>query len=141
MESARFDLWTRRRFGLAAGGAVGLLTGLTSLGVADARNRPRKKKRCKRLRDTCTQGGKRKCCKRLTCDEVLGSPGFFCCKQPHTPCVDQAECCGSRVCDIVFGATGTFCCGRSTDTLVALCDIDQDCCTGFGCFEGFCKLA
>ena len=138
MSQSRLDIWTRRRFGAIAGGLAVSAAGLALAEQAGAKKSRHKKKRCKRLRDVCTPGGKRKCCHGRPCDEVLGHPGFFCCKTPHTPCGDDAECCGNRTCDTIDGAAGTFCCGVAATTP---CEINADCCTGFGCFEGFCKQA
>ena len=49
MDGSRFDAWTRRRFGLAAGGAIGSLLGLQIAGSDDAEAKKRKK-RCRKLR-------------------------------------------------------------------------------------------
>ncbi len=137
MNSTRVVTVTRRRFGVAATGLAVAIAALRGSSPIDAKNRKRKK-RCKRLRVTCTPGGKRKCCNELRCGEVPTQPGFFCCKRPHTPCDTLIECCGNRICATVDGLTGTFCCGNLNTTP---CKIDEDCCTGFGCFEGFCKKA
>lgn len=136
MAPTRATTSTRRHFGAAAGGLAIAVADLLSPPQADGKER--RKKRCKRLRATCTPGGKRKCCNALRCGEVPTQPGFFCCKRPHTPCESLLECCGNRICSTVDGLTGTFCCGNVNTTP---CQIDEDCCTGFGCFEGFCKLA
>ena len=130
MDEKRFDAWTRRRFGLTGGLAV-FAVRLGSMTPVAA-----KKKRCKKLGDECTPGGKRKCCGDRKCGEVAGSPGFFCCKKPHKPCSVSTECCGNRVCGTIDSKPGTYCCSTLTTTS---CKIDDDCCTGFACFEGFCK--
>lgn len=44
MEPARFDRWTRRRFGLAAGGLVALLPGLGRMVEGDAKSGRNRKK-------------------------------------------------------------------------------------------------
>ena len=126
---------TRRRFGMAAGGLTIAVAELLASSPLEAKTR--KKKRCKRLRDVCTPGGKRKCCNDLRCGEVPTQEGFHCCKRPHAPCDSLLECCGNRICSTVDGLTGTFCCGNFNTTP---CEIDEDCCADFGCFEGFCKL-
>lgn len=45
MDGSRFDLWTRRRFGLVAGGAAAVLTGILELDGTTARKKRRRKKR------------------------------------------------------------------------------------------------
>jgi hypothetical protein len=56
MDGSGFDAWTRRRFGVAAGGAtVALLAGTRSATVA--KKNKKKKKRCKRIRAACSPGG------------------------------------------------------------------------------------
>ena len=102
MDGSRFDLWTRRRFGMAAGGAtVALLAGTRSATVA--KKNKKKKKRCKRLLDPCSPGGKRKCCKTLTClpQTFMGSD-FRCCKPLNASCGADDECCTLN-CSTVLG--------------------------------------
>ncbi len=60
MDGSTFDAWTRRRFGLAAGG---VLAALASLHGASAKKK--RGKRCKKLCAGCKPGGKRKCCDGL----------------------------------------------------------------------------
>ncbi len=99
MEETHFDAWTRRRFGLMAGGALVALAGWQG---TDAK---KKKKRCKKLGDTCKPGGKRRCCGRLRCD-VPGGKGNqheICCKTAGKPCNPDnpdadSECCGDLFC-------------------------------------------
>ena len=45
MDDSRFDAWTRRRFGLAAGGLSASLLGLVSLDDAAAKKKRKKKKK------------------------------------------------------------------------------------------------
>jgi len=88
MDGSRFDAWTRRRLGLAIGGAT--LVELGSLTVGDA---AKNKKRCKKLGKPCSSGG-RKCCKKLKCRDVGDpEPDFRCCKPNGQPCSSQDECC------------------------------------------------
>ena len=109
MDGSRFDTWTRRRFGLAAGGAaIAGLLGLAGLDDADARRRRRRKKKkdkCRKLGEFCNQSIREQQCCNSTylCANVatLGS-GNFCCKQRDTPCGTSSECCGNDFCD---GAT------------------------------------
>ena len=75
MDGPEFDAWTRRRFGLAAGGALAALVGLAT---TDA-----KKKRCKKLGARCRRNGKRKCCGQLKCDATgfAGQRPTVCCRK------------------------------------------------------------
>jgi hypothetical protein len=50
VDASRFDAWTRRRFGLAAGGATLSLLGLLVPGQDTAAN-----KRCKKLGKPCAK--------------------------------------------------------------------------------------
>ena len=103
MDDARFDAWTRRRFGLTAGGVFASIAGLAGLADVAARKNgknkknKKKKKRCKRLFDDCQLDGRRKCCQNTIC-QPRPSPQFgtFCCKAENTPCTFGAfvnECC------------------------------------------------
>jgi hypothetical protein len=102
MDGSQFDAWTRRRFGLAAGGLTAALLGIGLIEDASAKKKRRrkKKKRCKKLGDTCKQGGKRKCCKGTRCD-LVGNDSIlqtFCCHD-EGPCSETADCCQGHVCD------------------------------------------
>jgi hypothetical protein len=133
MEASRFDAWTRRRFGFALGGVASLI-GLSVLEDAEAKkkhkHKRKKKKKCKKLLVTC--GGKKKCCKGLTCGTPVGTTGTVCCEPLQGPCSDASECCGDQICDEIDGLSGTRCCGVVDRT----CTVDQDCCTGFVCDVG-----
>ncbi|MGH2615610.1 MAG: hypothetical protein ACRDJC_10255 [Thermomicrobiales bacterium] len=93
MDGSRFDAWTRRRFGMAAGGATfAFFAGTHADSVA--KKKKKKKKRCKKLGQPCQPGGKRKCCRGNACQSDEGIPGTFsCCKPNGTPCSDVSECC------------------------------------------------
>ncbi len=135
MDASRFDAWTRRRLGLAVGGGLASLAGLSLLGDAEARNkRKKKKKRCKKSLQPC--GGKKKCCKEFTCGDTLTTQGNVCCKPLQGTCTEASECCGDFICDDISGLTGTRCCGV-TDRA---CTVNQDCCLTFGCVAGQCML-
>lgn len=105
MDGSRFDAWTRRRFGLAAGGVVTSILGLAGLGEVTLgkrhrhRHKPRKK-RCKKLGNTCAVGGKRACCNDLACDAVGGGadPQTRCCKANGAPCQADDDCCQVQAC-------------------------------------------
>jgi hypothetical protein len=102
MDGPRFDQWTRRRFSLAAGGSAASI--LATLGLegtgASKKKRKRRRKRCKRLGDTCQQGGKRKCCGELRCDHhgVNSITQTFCCKTQGKSCSGELDCCAGLVC-------------------------------------------
>jgi hypothetical protein len=97
MDASRFDTWTRRHFGLAAGSAMASLLGLAGPWAA-AKKRHKKKKRCTKLGRTC--GGKRKCCRGFDCDAVGdgASPQTRCCKPNGAPCQVADDCCQPQVC-------------------------------------------
>lgn len=104
MDGERFDAWTRRRFGLAAGGAVASLLGLIGLEDAEAKKKKKKKKKkkdCRKLGQTCDQTQKnKKCCKQdQLCAQVQGlGSGTFCCKQRGAGCSENSDCCGNDKC-------------------------------------------
>jgi hypothetical protein len=93
MAGSRFDAWTRRRFGFAAGGLVASLFGGATLdGLAARRKRRQRKHRCRKAARPCKPGGKRRCCDGLLCREITGS-GRRCCKNPTEPCTRFDQCC------------------------------------------------
>ncbi|MCC7021923.1 MAG: hypothetical protein IT338_03805 [Thermomicrobiales bacterium] len=97
MDGSRFDAWTRRRFGLAAGGLAASLLGLAGFEETEAK---RKKKRCKKLNKPCKPKGKKKrCCKKLSCSAPFGAPDNHCCRAgANVPCTTATagECCTRR---------------------------------------------
>lgn len=136
MDGVWFDRWTRRRVGLVAGGVVAALKGRSGRdGVAAGK---RRKKRCKRLGDRCTQGSKRKCCNGLRCDLTFdSSPDAVCCKREGELCDAESECCHERRRCRTNGCSNPdlACCG----VIGAPCQIDCDCCEGFNCLtDGEC---
>ena len=101
MDGPEFDAWTRRRIGLAAGGALAALAGFRESNASkNKQKRKRRKKRCKRLGDACRQGSKRKCCGQLRCRTTSLNAGIhtFCCKTEGKSCADQSECCDPLLC-------------------------------------------
>ena len=108
MDGSRFDVWTRRRFGAAAGGLAASLLGLAHLDAVQAKKHH--KKRCVKLLKSCNPGG-RKCCHGNRCESLdLGSEGsFFCCKPADKPCQTNSECCPEFACVRKTGAKTGFC--------------------------------
>jgi hypothetical protein len=101
MDGSRFDAWTRRRFGLAAGGAIGSLLGLHDVEPDDAEAKKRKR-RCRKLGQSCTPGGRRKCCKKrgLSCQIFEeGSDARRCCRKGNEVCTDDSDCCSQDCVD------------------------------------------
>ena len=94
MDGSRFDAWTRRRFGLAAGGVAAALAGLIPTGE-DAAAKRKRKKRCRKPGKICTPGGK-KCCGKRFCARPFSFPeADRCCKGGGEPCTGTQDptCC------------------------------------------------
>lgn len=100
MDGSRFDAWTRRRFGLAAGGLVGSFAGLFGIGEDDAKAKKGKKKRCRKLGQSCKSSGKRACCKKkgLACLQAEGG-GSQCCRRGQASCASDGQCCSGSCMD------------------------------------------
>jgi hypothetical protein len=103
VDSSRFDIWTRRRFGIAAGGLAAVIAGLVAANDVDAKRKNkskkkrRRRKRCRKLLRSCTPGGK-PCCRENACEPIdFENGGFLCCKPFGKSCSDGEECC-SGVC-------------------------------------------
>lgn len=100
MDDARFDAWTRRRFGLATGGALAALLGLVGGPAPDAVSAgKRRRRRVKRNAFGCVNVGK--FCKRddQCCSGVCrGKKGKETCRAHHTGsgcrAGDQTDSCG-----------------------------------------------
>lgn len=126
MDASRFDAWTRRRFGLVVGTGIAALAGASARDDADAKKKRKrkKKKRCKKLKQPC--GGKKKCCKNLTCAESTANPdGKSCCHQPPGTCADATDCCGRALCED----------GRCCFDTGGPCTERADCCAVFDVCE------
>lgn len=98
---------------IAATGA-GLLATLGLPGDTSARKKHRRKKtRCRKLGQTCTVEGKRKCCAGRTCSAVggEGNPQAFCCVDNGAPCQQDQDCCAPSVCS----TTEKICLGLVSD--------------------------
>jgi hypothetical protein len=129
MDGSRFDAWTRRQFGLAAGGLAGSLLTLAGLVDAEAKKKgkKKKKKKCKKAGTGCNPNSKkRKCCKKqnLTCAPIPGLGGNRCCKGLAQPCAATAECCSGFCLD-------GFCEPEFCKEIGAGCGSNPDCCSDF----------
>ncbi len=98
MDRSRFAAGTRRRFTLAIGGLGAALAGLMARGdeAAAKKGKKGKKRRCKKLGQSCVQGakGKRRCCKGHLCvPESMTT--FACCRNAGQPCAGNDDCCSS----------------------------------------------
>jgi hypothetical protein len=132
MDGMEFDAWTRRRFGVAAGGLAASLLALAGAIDTDAGKRKRKrrrkrKKRCKPLGAGCKQNGKKRCCKTLACEEGANR----CCRKLRAICANEAECCGNLECSAIAGLSGKRCCVAFGSP----CTTSDDCCDGRVCNE------
>ncbi|MCA9878281.1 MAG: hypothetical protein KC442_10885 [Thermomicrobiales bacterium] len=117
MDETRFDAWTRRRFGLAAGGAAASVLGLLgAIGLSDPdaearkkhnknknrkNNKRKRKPKCRKLGDACDNNRRnQQCCNdNQLCAQVseFGS-GDYCCKQNGYGCQSSSDCCGKNRC-------------------------------------------
>jgi hypothetical protein len=117
LDETQFDTWTRRRFGLVAGGAAASVLGLLgAIGLDDheaeaarkhnknknRKNNSRKRKdKCRKLGDFCDDNRRnQQCCNASQlCAQVpdLGT-GTFCCKQLSQNCSFSTDCCGRNRC-------------------------------------------
>jgi hypothetical protein len=128
MDGSRFDAWTRRRFGLTAGGFAASLFALTAIDAEakkkDKKKKKKKKKRCKGLTETCTPGGTRKCCDKRRCGRALTSTEpNRCCETGGVACsaATATQCC-TGICDETSNLC--FCKGAGQ-----ACDSDSQCCS------------
>lgn len=117
MDGSRFDAWTRRGFGTAAGGLAGALLAQAALPVAKAGKK--KKKKCGKLNDQCNSG-KKKCCCGYEC-QPQDSNGNRCCRAADFPASSDQECCSGR------RELGRCIC----KTLFQACTSSEQCCSGF----------
>jgi Chaperone of endosialidase len=133
MDDTRFDAWTRRRVGVALGGAS--LLGLTQLRPAAAKKH-KPKIRCRKELQTCDPTDKtQQCCSGLNCDVFGVQVGLHCCLGLRAR-YDQGaiHCCGEQLCEVVDGLSGTRCCAD----LGNRCSENADCCAGTVCGQGRC---
>lgn len=124
MDGSRFDAWTRRGFGTAAGGVAGALLAQAALPGAEAKKK--KKKKCTKLNDPCNSG-KKKCCCGYEC-RPQNSSGDRCCRAPGFPANSAQDCCSGKL------ELGRCIC----KTLFQPCDSNEACCSGI-CTSGTCR--
>jgi hypothetical protein len=129
MDGSQFDAWTRRRFGVAAGGLTAALLGFLSLDEAEAKNkgrrrrrRRRKNKECKVLGSGCNPTGKKKCCEGLSCEPPT-TGGNRCCLVDAQPCANADDCCSGFCLD-------DECQPASCKELGQACTASAQCCSG-----------
>ncbi|MGH2615500.1 MAG: hypothetical protein ACRDJC_09700 [Thermomicrobiales bacterium] len=99
MDGARFDDWTRRRFGRAIGATLAALVGLSAEGEVGMtrRKKRRRKDRCQRVTEHCNRATD--CCNSLVCEPVNGLSGNRCCRLLRTACAGPQDCCGALFCN------------------------------------------
>ena len=132
MDGSRFDAWTRRRVGLVIGGGAVSLLGPRGRDGAAAKNTKRKR-RCRRVQQTCRPGHRRKrCCNTLRCEEDPEVGGNRCCRPLRGFCAEEGDCCGTATIDcaeIAGLGTETRCCGDVDHD----CTDSNDCCGNLSC--------
>jgi hypothetical protein len=104
VDDSRFDAWTRRHIGLAAGGFAALLLGRAGLDPAgtQAKKRKSKRKRCRQKKRTFCAG---RCCpKHHRCE---GGSCLRSCPTPCPPGQPGGSCVGDEACFCAFTSTGT----------------------------------
>jgi hypothetical protein len=113
MDGLQISGWTRRRFERVIGGIVAAASGLAGVDLSEAKKKRKrkrkKKKRCLKVQASCTAGGKKKCCKGLSCDEVIDLAGTFCCRLENADCSDAEDCCFPNSCFIDPVSQEGFC--------------------------------
>lgn len=143
MDGPRFDAWTRRRFGLAVGGAIASIIGLAAGDTAANRQKHVRVARCKKLTQPCStkkspKYDSRRCCdkiNRLHCDRGEFSSAFRCCYDYQQVCSGApGECCRDLTCGSVPALSGSRCCAKPGSA----CRTGNDCCDGGGCAGGVC---
>jgi hypothetical protein len=125
MDGSQFDAWTRRRFGLAAGGLSAALLGVVGLDGTEAKkkHKHKKKKKCKKLGVGCNPTGKKKrCCKNLLCEPALMIGGNRCCLTDGLPCTNLEDCCSGFCLD-------DECQPTSCKEIGQACATDEQCCS------------
>jgi hypothetical protein len=134
MDGSQFDVWTRRRFGLAASGLSASLLTLTGLdATAKKKHKKRKKKnknKCINLGDTCAtvQFPPSPCCDCLACGPTEVGGNNVCCRPGGAPCSAAAagECCsGQCVNGFCFAKSSGASCSQGFQCLSLICANNQ----------------
>jgi Chaperone of endosialidase len=139
MDGSTFDTWTRRRFGVALGGAS--LLGMADSFTGDAKGKKKKGKkkkvRCRKVLQTCDPNAKDKfCCGGFNCDVFGAEVPLRCCLGLRSRCdTGSKHCCRELTCGSAVGLSGPRCCAEEQD----LCSEDEDCCIGLDCGQGRCN--
>ncbi|MCD6033587.1 MAG: hypothetical protein K0S78_5773 [Thermomicrobiales bacterium] len=137
MDGPRFDTWTRRHFGLAAGEMATVMLAFGPLWEADAKKGKKgkkKRKRCRKLEKPC--GKKKRCCKGSRCAHSASYGRKVCCHTYGQPCPREGfECCGDLACGMIAGLPpeDIRCCGGPGRRFGAGCKSDDDCCLFHEC--------
>lgn len=134
MNASHFDGWTRRRFGLTAGGTVAALLGLAPRRDADAKKGKKRKRRCRKLEKPCSK--KKRCCRGSRCAQSATYGRKVCCHAYGQPCPRQgSECCGDLACGMIEGLPpeDIRCCGGPGRRFGDGCKSNQDCCLFHEC--------
>ena len=128
MNGSRFDGWTRRQVGLATG-ALAAALGFAAVDDAVAK-RKRRRKRCRKLHQTCTlESNRKRCCKPLRCQDETFDPDIgSCCRPVQTPCESENQCCLAFECQEAVGLPGKRCCSP----FGVFCREIGDCCASEG---------
>jgi hypothetical protein len=136
MDETRFDAWTRRRLGLAAGGLASFALRPETRHAVMAKKKHKHRIRCQKVLAPCDPNDKkRRCCSGLNCDVFDLQVGLRCCLGLRSLCeAGNNQCCGELLCSEVTQLGGTHCCSDGS----APCSEDEDCCFGAPCIQGAC---
>ena len=94
MDGSGFDAWTRRRFGMAAGGLAASVAAMAGFGNAKAKKKKKGTNCCNRGKDCGTPGDPdRKCCTNFLC---MNNPQECFCKSTMQPCTFNVQCCSNK---------------------------------------------
>lgn len=136
MDESRFDAWTRRRFGLGAGGLAASLLSLAGAGETDSEAKGKKGRNDRgkgksKHAENSVQGAKHGNNNNHKKKKKKNK-----CKKAGTGCnPSKPRCCGSLTCQAIPGFGGQRCCNQTN----VPCSRDQECCSGL-CFQGSCGV-
>jgi CelD/BcsL family acetyltransferase involved in cellulose biosynthesis len=106
MDAIRFDRFARSFTGASSRRALVQGVATTAMGLAalrlseeaEAKKHHKRKKRCKKLGQSCRRGGQRRCCQGAICDD-FALDRFRCCKADGESCIVDSECCAKECFD------------------------------------------